>query len=214
MAPGWTGYKNRLLYSTFDVTQQLRMAKTEACVLGVEVAEGWFAGRLSWGDRRYLYGNRLAFLAQLEIRYKDRDQAYVIISDNTWKSHHSATIRAEIYDGEDYDIREETLGWNSDPSFRESQSWIATEELEFPSAHLVSSDTPPVRITETVSPIKIFKSASGKTLIDFGQNLVGTLHVRLPSTDNEGHVITFTHAEVLEHDELGTRPLRSAKQID
>ncbi|CAK7227670.1 hypothetical protein SEUCBS140593_006654 [Sporothrix eucalyptigena] len=213
MAPGWTGYKERLLYSTFDVTQKLQESKNGANVLGVEVAEGWFAGRLAWDGRRWLWGNRLAFLAQLEVCFKDGSQTFTLTSDNTWKSHHSATVRSEIYDGEDYDPREEVTGWNSDACFDDS-AWMATEEIEFPTAELISPDTPPVRVTETVPPVKIFKSASGRTLIDFGQNLVGSLQVHLPSTDNEGHAITFTHAEVLEHDELGTRPLRTAKAID
>ncbi|KIH93282.1 alpha-L-rhamnosidase [Sporothrix brasiliensis 5110] len=216
MAPGWTNYKSRLLFSTFDVTQQLRMAKNGSNVLGVEVAEGWFAGRLAWADQRWVYGNRIAFLAQLEVRFDDGSQLYTLTSDNTWTCRHSATVRSEIYDGEDYDAREDEkiTGWDSDPSFDEGGAWMETEELAFPSAQLVSSDTPPVRATETISPLKIFKSPSGKTLVDFGQNLVGKLQVRLPAADKDGHIIKFTHAEVLEHDELGTRPLRTAKALD
>lgn len=210
MAPGWTSYRHRLLYQTFDVTASIASGKSN--VFAVELGEGWFAGRLGWAENRHLYGDRLAFLAQLEISFEKGD-SYTVTSDGTWKSHKSATTRSEIYDGEDYDSREEQPGWNSDPDFDES-SWVPTEELELPLANLLASDMPPVRIKESVSPKKIFKSASGKTLIDFGQNLVGKLQVRLPTSDVEGHRLSFSHAEVLERDELGTRPLREAKPID
>ncbi len=66
--------------------------------------------------------------------------------------------------------------------------------------------------------MEIFKSPSGKTLVDFGQNLVGKLSVRLPLPSArqhpEAHILSFSHAEVLEGGELGTRPLRGAKPVD
>jgi alpha-L-rhamnosidase len=216
MAPGWSSYNHRLLYQTFDVTALLALDH-RSIIFGVEIAEGWFAGRLGWDGSRYFWGDRTAFLAQLEILLETGD-TYKFVSDSTWKSHYSATTRSEIYDGEDYDSREEQPGWNSDPKFDE-HSWTSTDELAFPSARLLASDTPPVRKKEKLSPIKIFKSESGKTLVDFGQNLVGKLLVHLPAvsnlaTDVDRHTLTFSHAEVLEHNELGMRPLRTAKPVD
>jgi alpha-L-rhamnosidase len=49
-------------------------------------------------------------------------------------------------------------------------------------------------------------------VVDFGQNLVGWLRVR--AYGPEGTVVTLRHAEVLEHGELGTRPLRGAQSTD
>ena len=216
MAPGWHSYNHRLLYQTFDVTEALTSGGTSH-VFGVEVAEGWFAGRLGFADERYFWGHRTAFLAQLEVQL-ETGSTYTIISDNTWKSHLSSTTGSEIYDGESYDSRLEQPGWNNDPKFRED-SWSATVELKFPSARLAVTDSPPVRKTEEISPAKLFKSESGKTLVDFGQNLVGKLLVKLPAVSNlnadiDGQTLTFSHAEVLEHGELGRRPLRRCKAID
>jgi alpha-L-rhamnosidase len=45
MAPGWTSYTHRHLYQTHDVRELLRPGTN---VIGVEVAEGWYAGRLGW----------------------------------------------------------------------------------------------------------------------------------------------------------------------
>ena len=48
--------------------------------------------------------------------------------------------------------------------------------------------------------------------MDFGQNLVGWL--RFTVRGPRGSEIRIRHAEVLEHDELGTRPLRDAQATD
>ena len=63
-----------------------------------------------------------------------------------------------------------------------------------------------------MKPQEIWTSPSGQTLIDFGQNLVGWL--RFTAQGPAGQVITIRHAEVLEHDELGVRPLRTADATD
>ena len=214
MAPGWTSYSHRLVYQVFDVTEYLTVENPN--VIGVEVAEGWFAGRLGMDNKRCFYGDRLAVLAQLEILLEN-GQTHTISSDSSWKSHSSPITRSEIYDGEVYDSREEKVGWNSNPEFDDS-SWLSTEELPFPSGRLLTSDSPPVRRKEEIRSIKAFKSPSGKVLLDFGQNLVGKLKVCLPrpaaGSDLEGHQVSFSHAEVLEQGELGVRPLRGARPID
>jgi len=53
-------------------------------------------------------------------------------------------------------------------------------------------------------------SPSGKTLIDFGQNLVGWVRLKVRGATE----VTVRHAEVLEDGELGVRPLRTAKATD
>jgi alpha-L-rhamnosidase len=65
MAPGWTSYKHQLNYQTYDIGYLLQKGMN---VIGVEVGEGWYCGRLgSNGGDRCIYGDRLAVLAQLEV---------------------------------------------------------------------------------------------------------------------------------------------------
>ncbi len=71
---------------------------------------------------------------------------------------------------------------------------------------------PPVRRQMELRPVKVWTSPAGKVLVDFGQNLVGWVWASVTGT--AGDVVTVRHAEVLEHDELGTRPLRSAEATD
>lgn len=75
------------------------------------------------------------------------------------------------------------------------------------------SSAPPVRVVEEIAPSAIFITKSGKTIIDFGQNLVGTLRIRSLNKP-ASHKVTFIHAEVLDKGELAIRPLRIAKCTD
>lgn len=210
MAPGWTSYTHRLNYRVFDVGPQLLK---NGNVLSVEVGEGWYAGKLGFrGGTRFLYGGtELAVLCQLEVDYSEENSGnhFTLITDNNWTCVPSAIISSEIYNGEIYDMR---LDCTSD-SFNPSKN-AGVKILDWPSGvELVSPNSPPVRVRESRQPRAVLKSKSGKTILDFGQNLVGKLHVHslhLPA----GATLVFRHAEVLEHGELGTRPLCEARCED
>lgn len=207
MAPGWTSYNHRLNYQVFDVTPSLK----ESNALSVEVGEGWYAGRLGFhGGKRFIYGDDLAVLAQLEVTL-ETGETLKIETDDSWKCHPSSMISSEIYDGELLDMREEQIGWK-DPAF-DATSWTTTKILPFISARLNAPDAPPVRKTEERLPIDIIKSKSGKTILDFGQNLVGVISIRSLKAP-AGHKVSFTYTEVLENGEVATRPLRICKSID
>lgn len=214
MAPGWTSYHHRLQYQVFDVTDLLKDGKN---VIGVEVAEGWYAGRLIWiPGLRNLYGDKPGFIAQLETQGGggSYDYSAQVVSDDSWVSHPSPRLSASIYDGEVYDAREELSGWAS-PEFDAAGSWDATRilDVDLNKVQLFSPDVPPVRVTQTVKVVDIFKSPSGKLLVDFGQNLVGRVKIE-GLQKPKGHELQIKHAEVLENGELGTRPLRDAKATD
>ena len=84
--------------------------------------------------------------------------------------------------------------------------------LEWDLNSLIAPVGPPVRRIELMTPVSITRSPSGRTLLDFGQNLVGRL--RLSVQGPAGQTITLRHAEVLENGELCTRPLRNAEATD
>jgi alpha-L-rhamnosidase len=69
-----------------------------------------------------------------------------------------------------------------------------------------------VRRIQKIAPVSITQSPSEKTIVDFGQNLVGRLSINVKGS--AGQTITLRHAEVLENGELCTRPLRFAEATD
>ncbi len=205
--PGWTKYDSRLLYHTFDVTHLLHEGQN---ALGAILADGWYRGRLGFnGGRRNIYGNRLALLAQLEIIYSNGTRER-IVTDETWRATHGPILASDLYDGETYDARLELPGW-SKPAYDDSD-WRNVRKIDYDFTTLDAPSGPPVRRIELLSPIAITSSPSGKTLVDFGQNLVGRLRVTVQG--KVGQSITLRHAEVLEHGELGVRPLRLAQATD
>ncbi|MFI8632614.1 family 78 glycoside hydrolase catalytic domain [Microbacterium sp. NPDC077663] len=207
LSPGWTVYRERLRYYTYDVTALLAPGEN---AVGAWLGDGWYRGRLGWrGGFRNLSGDDLSFLAQLELVYDD-GSTDVIATDTTWRAARSPILTSGLYDGETHDARQEWAGWSS-PGFDDS-GWERVQVRRRDPATLVAPTAPPVRVVEDVAPVAVLTSPSGRRILDFGQNLVGV--VRLRGTGAEGDTVTFRTAEVLQDGELYTRPLRDALSTD
>ncbi|WP_432488057.1 glycoside hydrolase family 78 protein [Kineococcus sp. SYSU DK018] len=205
--PGWTSYATRLRYRTWDVTDLVREGRN---ALGVHLADGWWRGYLGFAGLRDVYGEGTAALVQLEVDHADGTRT-VVGTDASWRSTLGPVTRADLYTGETFDARRRLEGWDT-PGFDDA-GWGAVTVEPFDTATLVAPDGPPVRRQESLRAVGITTSPSGRTIVDFGQNLVGRLRLRVPAGE-PGSVITLRHAEVLEHGELGVRPLRAARATD
>ncbi|GFZ52131.1 hypothetical protein JCM24511_09904 [Saitozyma sp. JCM 24511] len=206
LAPGWTSYHHRLVYRTFDVTDKVAPGKLN--VLGSWVGEGWYTGRLAFrGGVRNNYGQRPALIAQLVI-----DGKIMLSTDATWKWSYGPLLTSELLNGEVYDTRLADGAWCMPEKFS-SVAWSPVKVLEMPSTSLESTQAPPVRVVEEITPVDIITTPSGKLVVDFGQNFAGIVRIlgEPPTISDE---LTLRHAEVLEHGELGTRPLRLAAATD
>ena len=204
LAPGWTAYESRLRYQTYDVTSLLAPGENG---VGAWLGDGWWRGHLGWDGRKDLYGNQLGVLVQLEIEYADGERQ-VVASGSDWMAADSPIRSSDLYNGEDFDARRLGEAWSAAGAGAPGWAPVAVRELDVTT--LVAPDGPPVRHVETLPVREVFTSPSGKTILDFGQNLVGRLRIRV--TGSAGDVITLRHAEVLEHGELATEPLRGARR--
>src|SRR3954451_6406242 len=205
LSPGWSAYEWRLRYRSYDVTALLRPTS----VLGFALGNGWYRGRLGWNGGRGFYGSELGVLAQLEITFAD-GHIQQVLSDGSWSAGPSAVLANDLYDGQTIDAGRVSDAWLQ-PGFA-GQGWTGVHTGELDLATLTPYIGPPVRRQSELDPVSIWTSPAGRTLVDFGQNLVGWVRVRVSGP--AGTQITLRHAEVLEHDELGVRPLRSAKATD
>jgi alpha-L-rhamnosidase len=205
LVPGWTSYEWRLRYAEHDVRAHLGSRNA----IALTVAPGWFAGRIGWSGRRGIYGDTTAAAVHLDIVFTD-GRRQVIQSSASWACAPSDTTSADLYDGQRIDARLRTNGWDS-PGFDDA-GWSRCITSPTPTAALEPSSAPPVQRHETVAAQRIWRSPQGQLLIDFGQNLVGWL--RMTVQGPAGRHIQLRHAEVLENDELGVRPLRSAQATD
>jgi alpha-L-rhamnosidase len=204
--PGWTSYDARLQYQTYDVTDLLQ---PRANAIGVTLGDGWYRGRLAWGQQRNTYGKQLGLLAQIVVRYTDgREQ--VIGTDDSWKAATGPIVASDIYDGERYDARLEKAGW-SRVGF-DDREWTGVRALDRSTAALVAPAGPPIRRIQELKPIAVLHTPAGETVYDLGQNMVGWVRLRVRGP--RGTTIRLRHAEVL--DRMGnfyTANLRSAKAM-
>ena len=205
LSPGWSSYEWRLRYRSYEVTSLLQPTS----MLGIALGNGWFRGRLGWSGGSAFYGKELAALAQLEIEYSDR-HVQTVITDDSWRAGPSAVISNDLYDGQTIDARRYSDGWSRTGFAATGWTGVHPAELDFDT--LTPYVGPPISRQEELRPRKVWTSPAGKTVVDFGQNLVGWVRVSVQGP--AGTTITLRHSEVLENDELGTRPLRTAKATD
>jgi alpha-L-rhamnosidase len=200
--PGWTAYEWRLRVQQFDVTTLLTSDNDSGQVrVEAVLGNGWYRGELGFEGANANYGTEIGFLAELVIRYTD-GTTQTVVTDPSWTARVSAIPANSLYVGQTIDAR-----------LRDADTPALTlRTVDFDRTTLTEHVGPPTTRQETIKPIRIWTSPAGKTLLDFGQNLVGW--IRLRATGEAGQQVILRHAEVLEHDELGTRPLRAATSTD
>jgi alpha-L-rhamnosidase len=206
LTPGWTSYNNRLQYQVYDIKGMLHGG---ANAMGVMLSSGWYRGTIGFNGNN-VYGKDIALLCQINIVYTD-GSTETIITDKSWKSSTGAIIYSEIYNGEAYDARLEKKGWTM-PGYDDS-SWSDVKESLLPMDVLIATQNEPVKEHETFIPVRIFRTPKGEQVIDFGQNLVG--YVKMKVSGKAGDEVILSHAEVLDKKgNFYTDNLRSAKAQD
>jgi alpha-L-rhamnosidase len=130
----------------------------------------------------------------------------------TWKWAAGAIVSSSILMGETYDASKELSGWNT-PAY-DATSWDSVKPLdEEITGKLVAQDGPTVQKIEEIKPIGMTEPVPGKYVFDLGQNMVGT--VRLKVSGESGEIVTLRHAEVLNpNGTFYTANLRAAKATD
>jgi alpha-L-rhamnosidase len=204
--PGWTSYKTRIQYQTYDVTSMLGSKNA----MGAVLADGWYRGNIGFQGQRSYYGNKSALLTQLEVTYTD-GTSEIVATDANWKATTGPILKSDIYNGESYDARLELKGWDQ-IGYADSK-WNDAVVYDYTKNTLIAPQGVPVQAIEEIKPVKLLKTPKGETVIDMGQNMVGV--VRLKVNGNKGDTIVIKFAEVL--DKAGnfyTDNLRAAKCTD
>lgn len=188
LAPGWTSYNHRLQVSTYDVTGLISDGEN---AIGAIVGEGWAVGALTWELKRHNWSDRPALYLRLEVEYADRTE--IIVTDERFSVGTGAVRANGIYAGETFDARLEQDGWNQ-PGFS-GEGWTPATAFDWDLGALIAPTAEPIRRIEEIAPVSMHRSASGATIVDFGQNISGW--VRLTVTGASGTTLTLRHAELL-----------------
>jgi alpha-L-rhamnosidase len=208
LAPGWTDFRQRVVYQAYDVTSQLMQGKN---AMGALLAPGWYSTPLQWFRQGYNYGTTPpALRAELRIEYKDGSVEWVM-TDEKWKADISPTLFAEIYDGETYDARKIQANW--DTTRFDDSKWYSAEVVQPKETQIIWQYFPPIRAEKTLNAAKLTSPPSGVYIYDFGQNFSGVVRIRAQGF--AGTDVKLRFAEVLNPDgTLYTDNLRTAKATD
>jgi len=202
MVPAKTDYRKRVLYNTYDVTEQLSAGPN---AIGIQLGNGWFnPEKKHWGWHMQWYGSPRALL-QIHIEYGD-GTSEIITSDATWKASAGPIVNSCIYDGEVYDANLESPGWDQ-PGFDES-GWRAANVVEAPGGELCPHTMPPVKVVETTVPVAVTELKPGVYVYDMGQNHSGW--VRCTVKGPKGAKLVLRYAENI-HDDGSIDPESNCK---
>lgn len=205
LTPGWTSYNKHLQYQVYDVTNLLQNGNN---TIGVQLGSGWYRGNLAWDNNKNLYGRNLGLLFQLMIEYAD-GSSEMILSDGSWRSGTGRIRYSEIYNGEIADARLGDTEWSTNGF--DDASWKPVVVKDLDKDHLIAAENEPIRKQELFPAKKIFRTPKGELVVDFGQNLVGMVQLRVQG--KAGDSVKVYHAEVLDKEgNFYTENLRAAKQ--
>ncbi len=205
--PGWTTYEKRNLYVTFDVTSLLKPGRN---TLGVMLGSGWAAPPRRYGSPIVTNFPSPAFLLQLNAETEEGKQTSVV-SDTTWKAADGPITENSIYDGESYDARRETPGWDL-PGFDDS-AWSAAQEANPPGGTLSAQMMPPIRVVDSIVPQSMTNPQPGVYVYDLGQNFTGWARLRVRGP--RGTRVTMRFAELIYDNGMVNREtIRRAKARD
>ena len=178
-APGITDYRKRVQYQTYDVTALLQDGEN---ALTVQLADGWYRGSCgAWGLKNQ-YGTETKLLAQLELTCAD-GSVQTVATDESWDwSNDGSICFADNKDGEIMDARKE-------PTY--SCKVKVTSHPVTPTA----SNNVPVTEHERLKA-KLITTPSGKTVLDFGQNIAG--YAEFTVSAHAGQKIKLRFGELLD----------------
>ncbi|MEO0731794.1 MAG: family 78 glycoside hydrolase catalytic domain [Bacteroidota bacterium] len=205
MAPGWTPYHRRIETLTYDVTDLLQTGDN---VLAVELAEGWYAGRIGYTAKLWRQYEPPRLLAQLEVA-----SGVQVVTDQEWRyTDQGPRTFASIYDGVERTQTPAFVAWNQLDFPATDWQAVVSAPLDAAVA-LVPKQHPTVKNMAEQPTQSVTQKASRTAIFDLGQNLVGVPRLRLPL--QAGDTLRVRFAEMLEADgELHTKNYRSARSTN
>lgn len=237
--PGWTDYRKRAYYNTYDLTSLLNDGKN---TIGAVVADGWYAGYVGYGKLvgygpyktgRNIYGKTPSVMVEVHLKYDD-GSSKIIGTDTNWKTTTGPELEADFLMGESYDARKEMPGWAT-ASFDDSKwesailaqdngsivepfsdAFIKKEKREFGFIRppvMQAYPAQPVRVTQELAAKSVKQLKPGTWIFDLGQNFAGNIRLKVKANAGEKFVLRF--AEMLHPDgRMMTENLRQARATD
>ncbi|WP_434352271.1 family 78 glycoside hydrolase catalytic domain [Trichococcus flocculiformis] len=189
--PDYTSYGKYLQVQEYEITGLLQ----ERNVWSVDLADGWYGGRVSVNGGSAQFGNTLGILGEITISYAD-GTSEIIGTDEQFVSTTGKYIYSDIFIGEKQDLRLDADDWETNFDCSGADN---VKIADYPFDNLVPQKGAYVKAQEELAPIAIWKEGEAY-IIDFGQVIAG--RVRLGITLEAGQEIVLEHSETLNEDGL------------
>ena len=203
LAPGWTDYRKRVLYDTYDVTSMLRAGPN---VIGVMLGNGMFNVVRTPGRYTKFVGTfgEPRCIAELHLFFRDGSEA-IIASGSDWQTADGPITYSSTFGGEDYDARKVPASWDSAGTV-DASAWRAAILVPGPGGELEPETIPPIAVARVYDPVAHKQLASGALVYDLGQNFAGWPQIAVRG--EAGAQVKLICGELLDSD--GTVSQRSA----
>lgn len=195
LGPGYESYELSMPVVSHDVTPLLAVGPN---LLGIELADGWWAGRISFLGRSAQYGDVLRASWQIEIDHADGSRETLLPHASEVLSGRGPIDWSDLFIGERRDARREEPGWDTQ-SFvpADPAAWTPCTAVPFTDAvHPFHGE--PVRRLMELPARRVWTASNGDVLADFGQVLAGRVRMRVCGP--RGTVVRIEHAEALGPD--------------
>ncbi|BDV31806.1 alpha-L-rhamnosidase [Microbacterium terricola] len=190
LAPGFDSYAHRISVQCYDVTDQLVAGEN---VVGIALADGWWAGRIGITGSSAQFGDRTAALWQLHLDLAD-GTSRVIGSGDAARSAPGPWRYADLFVGECFDARAVPRGW--DAVGFDDAGWTPVAVRDGIPDRLVPFAGEPMRRVAEL-PAVTSRETAGGTVVDFGQVIAGRVRLRLTGAA-AGDRVTIEHTETLD----------------
>ncbi len=176
----------------YDVTEALVEGEN---VLGLALADGWWAGRLGLTGSSAQFGTRLSAIWQLHLDYVD-GTTEIVASGADARSATGPWAYADLFVGEQFDRRAMPTGWNS-AGFDDGE-WMPVAEVGRDHSTLRPFTGEPIRRVHELAAAGVIETTEG-AIVDFGQVIAGRVRLRFADT-TPGQRVVIEHTETLAAD--------------
>lgn len=179
LAPGSTDYRKRIQYQTYDVSSLIKEGNNEITII---LGDGWYRGSIGAKGFTNVFGKQTKVKAQLEIELEDGN--VTIVTDESWKwSNDGPIVFNDFKDGEIVNANKEA-------------SYAFTAKVVKFTANLKASNNAFVKEQENNLPIRIFKSKTNKTIVEFPNNVAG--YISFDVSAHKGDKIDISLGEMID----------------
>lgn len=209
--PGFTNYNKRVLYRVFDISAMLRKGKNSFAVM---LGRGWYGNMHNSFD--FYMNGQPEWLddPKLICEIWSGDDCLFASKASDFRSHPSAIVKNNIYDGEWYNANLETADWKNTKT--DTPDWQTAKEADPPKGRLYSQMMPPIKEVKEIAPKNVFLLENPSVyhmVFDFGVNMAGYVQIKVQGA--KGQAVHLKYAEVVNEDHtVNQKNLRGAKAED